>query len=87
MILGYIAAALTTMAFVPQVYKVVKTKNTADISLYMYIAFVTGIICWLCYGICIKDFAIIAANSVTTMLAATILTFKIINITRKGEKP
>ena len=85
-ILGYVAAALTTLAFVPQVYKVLKTKNTADISLYMYVCFIVGLTCWLIYGIFRNELAIILANSVTVALASVILTFKIIHVV-KGEKP
>lgn len=85
-VLGYIAAVLTTIAFIPQVYKVLKTRNTADISLYMYICFIIGISCWAVYGIFKEDIAIILANSVTAALASIVLTFKIIHVV-KGEKP
>ena len=85
-ILGYVAATLTTLAFVPQVYKVLKTKNTADISLYMYICFMFGLTAWTIFGIYKAELAIILANSVTLSLAAIILTFKIIHVV-KGEKP
>ena len=85
-ILGYVAAALTTLAFVPQVYKVLKTKNTADISLYMYICFIVGLSCWAAYGIFKNELAIILANSVTVSLASIILIFKIVHVV-KGEKP
>ncbi|MCL2665690.1 MAG: SemiSWEET transporter [Defluviitaleaceae bacterium] len=85
-ILGYVAAFLTTVAFVPQVYKALKTKNTADISLYMYICFIAGLTAWMIYGIFEKVPAIILANSVTLSLAAVILTYKIIHVI-KGEKP
>ena len=86
-ILGYIAATLTTAAFVPQVYKVIRSKNTADISLYMYICFIAGLTTWLVYGIYKIDVAIILANSVTLLLASFILTFKIVRVARYGEKP
>ncbi|MCL2797074.1 MAG: SemiSWEET transporter [Firmicutes bacterium] len=85
-ILGYVAATLTTLAFVPQVYKVLKTKNTADISLYMYICFIVGLTAWMIFGIYKAELAIILANSVTLTLASIILTFKIKHVI-KGEKP
>ena len=86
-ILGYVAATLTTAAFVPQVYKVIRSKNTADISLYMYICFIAGLTAWLVYGIYKIDVAIILANSVTLLLASFILTFKIVRVVKSGEKP
>jgi len=86
LILGYVAATITTISFIPQVIKVVKTKETKTISLFMYIAFVTGLICWSIYGILVLDYAIIVANSIAVSLSSIILTFKIINVT-KGETP
>ncbi len=75
--IGLMAAFCTTVSFIPQVLQILKTKETKGISLGMYIIFTTGIACWLIYGICIKDIPIIAANTITLVLAATILIFKI----------
>ncbi|MDD5036081.1 MAG: SemiSWEET transporter [Methylococcaceae bacterium] len=74
---GFIAAILTTAAFVPQALKTIKTKDTASISLWMYVIFTAGVLCWLIYGIGIANVPIILANLVTLALAATILLFKI----------
>lgn len=49
-IIGLIAAALTTSAFVPQVYKAWKSKSTESLSLSMYVVFFIGIMLWLVYG-------------------------------------
>lgn len=76
-IIGLLAALCTTISFVPQVIQILKTKETKGISLGMYIIFTTGITCWLIYGICLKDLPIIGANSITLVLAGTILIFKI----------
>ncbi len=72
-IIGYLAAVLTTVAFIPQVIKVIKTKNTRDISLLMYIIFVLGILFWELYGILRSDMPIIIANFITLFLASIIL--------------
>ncbi|MCL2556443.1 MAG: SemiSWEET transporter [Firmicutes bacterium] len=85
-IIGYIAAVLTTLALVPQVVKIIKTKDTKNLSLYMYIVFVVGIASWFVYGILITNYAIIFANAVTLILGIIILLFKIYNVS-KGEKP
>lgn len=76
-IAGYLAAAATTISFLPQAFHTIKTKDTRGISLGMYIVYVFGIIMWLTYGIGIKDFPIISANSITLILTVTILIYKL----------
>ena len=74
-IIGLIAAVCTTFAFIPQVIKVWKTKNTKDLSLRMYSIMFIGIILWLVYGIRINSLSIILANVVTAILVGTILVY------------
>lgn len=74
---GYLAAAATTISFLPQALYTIRTKNTKGISLGMYIVYVFGIVMWLTYGIGIKDFPIISANSITLVLTITILLYKL----------
>ncbi len=76
-IIGLLAATCTTVSFVPQVIQILKTKNTQGISLGMYVIFTFGIACWLVYGFYLNELPIIIANSITLILAATILIFKI----------
>ena len=73
-LLGYMAAVLTSLAFLPQALLVIRTKRTDGISLIMYSVFTLGVAFWLVYGIASKAAPIIAANAVTLALAATILT-------------
>ncbi len=77
MILGLVAAGLTTVAFIPQVHKTWKTKSAKDLSLGMYLIFTSGVILWLIYGILKDDIPIIAANVVTLSLTLVLLYFKI----------
>lgn len=74
-IIGLIAAVCTTFAFIPQVVKVWKTKQTKDLSLRMYSIMFIGIILWLVYGIRIDSLSIIMANVVTATLVGTILVY------------
>ncbi len=74
-IIGLIAAVCTTFAFIPQVIKVWKTKQTNDLSLRMYSIMFIGILLWLIYGIRIDSLSIIFANVVTAILVGTILVF------------
>ena len=75
--LGYIAGFLTTIAFLPQVFKVWTTKSTKDISIWMFLAFITGVFLWMIYGFLINDTSIIITNILTFTLALTILIAKI----------
>ena len=76
-IIGFVAAVLTTSAFVPQVYKTWKSKSAESLSLTMYLVFFVGIIMWLIYGIHIKSLAMIFANTVTGILALLLIFFKL----------
>ena len=76
--IGLIAGCLTTFGFIPQVVKVVKSKDTESISLGMYVMSVTGMSLWLIHGIYQGDVALIIANSVSVTLAGIILAYKLI---------
>ncbi len=76
-LLGTIAGVLTTVAFVPQVWGVWKTRSTRDISLGMYLVFTTGVGFWLAYGLVLGAWPIIVANLVTLMLTGTVLVLKL----------
>lgn len=70
--LGYIAAFLTTLAFVPQAVKTIRSRDTSGLSLGMYGLLTVGIFLWLLHGINRQDYALIGANGVTLMLALPI---------------
>lgn len=76
MIIGFIAAILTTGAFLPQAIKIIKTKKTEDISLIMYSILTAGVFLWLIYGILIKSLPVIVANGITFVFVLTILILK-----------
>jgi len=74
---GYAAAVLTTGSFIPQAVMTIRTRNTTGVSRGMYIIFTLGVALWLAYGIAIDSLPMILANSVTLLLAATILALKL----------
>jgi MtN3 and saliva related transmembrane protein len=76
-LLGLAAAFCTTISFLPQAVKTIKTKNTSGISLSMYAVFTTGTFLWFMYGIFGHDIPIIIANGITLIFAGIILGFKI----------
>lgn len=76
-IVGLIAASLTTIAFLPQAIMIIRTKNTRDLSLGMYVLLTCGTFMWLLYGLLSNDFPVIVANVVTFSFILTILFLKI----------
>ena len=76
-VIGLIAAFLTTAAYIPQSIRVLKTRDTRSISLGMYAMMTVGIACWFVYGIMLNSLSLILANSVTFVMAFTILIMKI----------
>jgi MtN3 and saliva related transmembrane protein len=74
---GYIAATLTTVPFVPQAAKVLKDRDTRSLSLGMYLIFTLGVLVWAVYGMARRDWAIVVANVVTSLLSIAILVTKI----------
>ena len=76
-IIGLVAAALTTSAFIPQVYKVYKEKNAAGISLTMYLILFVGVSLWFLYGFLIGSISVVLANGITLILMAIIIYYKL----------
>lgn len=76
-LIGFVAAILTTIAFVPQLVRIWRTRSAKDISLAMYTLFTLGIVLWLVYGILIESWPLIAANCITLLLAGAVLVMKI----------
>ena len=74
---GFLAALLTTIAFLPQLYKTWKTKSADDVSLVMLILFITGLIFWIIYGVKINSIPILVANIITFIFNFSILILKI----------
>tara|TARA_Y100001968_G_scaffold92197_1_gene82900 strand:- start:111 stop:386 length:276 start_codon:yes stop_codon:yes gene_type:complete len=74
---GFLAAFLTTVAFLPQLYKIWKTKSADDVSLIMLIIFIIGLICWIIYGLNIDSIPILVANIITFIFNFSILILKI----------
>jgi MtN3 and saliva related transmembrane protein len=76
-IIGFVAAVFTTSGFLPQVYKIFRTKSTKDISFAMYMVLAIGTLLWLLYGIMIKELPIIVANSISLSLISAIIVLKV----------
>ncbi|UVT17039.1 MAG: SemiSWEET transporter [Nitrospira sp.] len=75
--IGLVAGTLTTIAFLPQLTKILKTRSTKDVSTAMFIIFSTGVLLWLIYGLLIHSIPVIIANAITLALASVILFLKV----------
>ncbi|MBU7581358.1 MAG: SemiSWEET family sugar transporter [Nostoc sp. TH1S01] len=76
-ILGLVAGALTTIAFLPQMFKTWKTKSAKDVSFVMLITFMSGLLLWLVYGIALQALPIIIANAISFIFNLIILCLKL----------
>jgi MtN3 and saliva related transmembrane protein len=75
--IGYLAAVLTTISFVPQAWHTFRTRDVSGISLGMYSVFAVGVALWLAYGVLLWAWPIVVANAITLALAIAILAMKI----------
>jgi MtN3 and saliva related transmembrane protein len=82
-VVGYCAAILTTVAFVPQVLQALRTKDLSSVSLAMYITFCIGIALWLVYGLMLKAWPVVIANLFTLGLAGLVLALKVQQVKAK----
>jgi MtN3 and saliva related transmembrane protein len=78
-LVGYIAAILTTIAFVPQVLTSLRTRDLSGVSLPMYSIFTAGVAMWLAYGVILGSWPIIVANAITLALSGTVLALKVMH--------
>ena len=77
-IIGSLAAIASTLSFTPQAWKIIKSRSTKDISAGMYALTVTGFALWIGYGVLLKQWPLIVPNSICLLLAAFILTMKLL---------
>ena len=75
--IGALASVLTTISFIPQVWRVWKTRSARDLSLPMYLIFTTGVAPWLVYGVMLGSWPIIVGNAITVVLAGIVLAMKL----------
>lgn len=78
-LIGLCAAFCTTVSFLPQAARAVRTRDTSGISLWMYVLFCAGVSLWLAYGVLRHDVPVILANAVTLATSGTVLVLKVRN--------
>ena len=76
-LIGAVAGTLSTIAFVPQAWRIWKTRSARDLSLPMYLIFTSGVALWFVYGLLLGAVPIIVCNGLTLVLAGTVLAMKL----------
>jgi MtN3 and saliva related transmembrane protein len=84
-IVGSLAAILSTVSFVPQAVKIIRSGDTSGISLWMYVVTVAGFTLWTAYGVMQTAWPLIASNGICLMLSAFILTMKLLPQSEKQK--
>lgn len=74
---GYAAACLTTLSFLPQAWLTFRTRDVSGVSLGMYSIFTVGVALWLAYGWLLGAWPVVVANTITLVLASAILAMKL----------
>jgi MtN3 and saliva related transmembrane protein len=74
--LGLFAGACTTLSFLPQVIRTLRTRHAGDLSAAWLLIFTVGTAAWLTYGILRSDVAVAAANGVTFVLVMMLVVAK-----------
>ena len=83
--IGLIAGTLTTAAFVPQVWKIYRTKSGKDVSARMFSMLSVGVVLWLVYGVLLQSLPLILTNAFTLFLSLIIIALKI-RYSRPGDR-
>jgi len=76
-VVGTAGAVLTTLCWLPQAARIIRTRDTHAISLPATVALTTGITCWLVYGVALGDAPLIGANAISLALTLAILGLKL----------
>ena len=84
-IVGAVAAVLSTVSFLPQALKIIRSRDTSGISTGMYLVTVAGFTMWTTYGVLQTAWPLIASNSICLVLSAFILTMKLLPRAKKEE--
>jgi MtN3 and saliva related transmembrane protein len=86
-LLGLFAAVVTSLAFVPQLVKSIRARDTASISLFMYVLFVLGVGSWVVWSWMAWQIPVLLENGLIFILASIILIMKIFAVITKKEQP
>ena len=84
-LVGSVAAVCSIASFLPQAWRIIRTRDTAAISTGMYVIAVTGFALWLAFGIIRSEWPIIVTNAICLLLASFILMMKLLPAVLKNK--
>lgn len=73
---GHTGSLLSSITFMPQVYKVWQTKRTQDLSLSMMFIVFSSTLVWIIYGVGLMLWPVIICNSIIAILSLMLIYFK-----------
>jgi MtN3 and saliva related transmembrane protein len=85
-LLGFIAASLTTAAFIPQTIQSWRSRDLSGISLSMYSLFTIGVALWIVYAVLIHSWPVLIANIITLGTSSSILYLKIQSLRKDAQR-
>ncbi len=83
-VIGSLAAMASTASFAPQAWKIIKSRNTTDISAGTYMFTVTGFSLWIAYGVMLGEWPLIVTNTICLVFSGFILTMKLLPRRKKN---
>ena len=75
--IGTVAALITTLCWIPQALRVIRTRDTRAISVWAQGSLLVGIVLWVIYGVALGSQPVIWANAVSFCLIGTIFALKL----------
>ena len=75
--IGIAAGVLTSIALLPQLIKIIRTKNADDLSWMTLLVLLSGLCIWLWYGVVKNDVPIIVTNSFSVVVNILIIVFSL----------
>lgn len=84
-LLGYLAAIASMASFIPQAWKIIRSRQTKDISVGMYLLTVSAFALWLAYGIALRQWPLVVSNGLCFALSAFILAMTLLPQRQKDK--
>ena len=75
-VVGHTGAFLSSITFIPQVYKAWQSKSVGDLSLAMMLIVFTSTLVWLVYGVSLDLWPVIICNGIIAVLSLLLIYFK-----------
>jgi MtN3 and saliva related transmembrane protein len=75
-LIGYVAGAFTTVAFLPQVVRALRTRSTGDLSFPMLVMMFVGVSLWSVFGFLMGSLPIVVPNAIMAVLIAVLMVLR-----------